>query len=123
MNGHWPKQCINGVSIFMKSVVKPLNLVVAIALAVMLTFAITPKPANAFVLFGIHLFEKAKPTPTPTPIPTPTPTSTPKPSVSPTATVIAPDGNLPTTGPEESVGTVLLAVIGSLIALKLVRTA
>jgi hypothetical protein len=81
----------------------------------------TPKPAHAFVLFGVHFFEKAKPSPTPTPAatPTPTPTATPTPTVvaTPAGTHIG-NNNLPTTGPEESVGALLLAVVAGFVARK-----
>ena len=100
--------------IFMK-ILKLLSISLTIAF---LSLVVTPKPAHAFVLFGVHFFEKVKPTPTPTPKVTPKPTTTPI-QVSPTPSGTHIDNNnLPTTGPEESVGALLLAVVAGFVAHK-----
>ena len=100
------------------NVVKSLK-ILAIALLIASAGAMAaPKPAHAFTLFGIHFFEKAKPTPTPTPRPTATPTPTPTAAPSATPTPAGDHGNLPNTGPTEDVGVLLLIVVAGFIARK-----
>lgn len=80
----------------------------------------TVTPAQAFTLFGVRFFEKSQPTPTPTatPSPTPRPTTTPRPTDA-NGQVLGENDHLPATGPEESVGLILLAVSGAFVARKL----
>jgi hypothetical protein len=81
-----------------------------------LSLAAAPQPAQAFTLFGIRFFERSTPTPTPTPKPTVTPT--PILTATPTVQGVQTGDNLPSTGPEESVGVLLLAIVGGFIAHK-----
>jgi hypothetical protein len=99
---------------------KYLKVFIISAIVIGLGFAATPQPAHAFTLFGIKFFEKSTPTPTPTPKPTVTPTPTPTPILTATPTVagVTTNGNLPSTGPEQSIGALLLAVVGGFVARK-----
>jgi hypothetical protein len=98
-----------------KKYMKTLKLFIVTLAIVLTAAAVTPRPANAFVLFGIHFFEK-KPTPTPTPVTTPTPT----PTVTPTGETqgVSTGDNLPSTGPAESVGALLSVVVAGFVARK-----
>lgn len=82
------------------------------------SLAFSPQPAQAFTLFGIHFFEKAKPTVTPTPKPTPTPTPITTVSPTPVMANMTDQSNLPSTGPEQNVAGLLLAIIVGFIARK-----